>query len=184
MKIEWIGARRSLSRRVVPAREGTKEEERRNGGRSKRPDDETGKNSTPLPTPEPAWRPNTPCAPTRAAKILKRRIPAGVRGPRYKFSAILRPGLAWKRLVAETDRAPPPHLDSTTPFINQWASMRQVIVHLVTRGNVGWRRLAEDASGFFSDLKGMESERKIGKGDFWIWIKFLLMCLRYVDCGK
>lgn len=132
----------------------------------------------------PWWRPNTPCAPTRAAKILKRRIPAGVRGPRYKFSAILRPGLAWKRLVAETDRAPPPHLDSTTPFINQWASMRQVTVHLVTRGNVGRRRLAEDASEFFSDLKGMESERKIGKGDFWIWIKFLLMCLRYVDCGK
>lgn len=96
MKIEWIGARRSLSRRVVPAREGTKEEERRNGGRSKRPDDETGKNSTPLPTPEPAFRGGDPThrARRRAAKILKRRIPAGVRGPRYKFSAILRPGLA------------------------------------------------------------------------------------------
>lgn len=44
--------------------------------------------------------------------------------------------------------------------------MRQVTVHLVTRGNVGRRRLTEDASGFFSDLKGMESEREIGKGDF------------------
>lgn len=71
MKIEWIGARRSLSRRVVPAREGTKEEERRNGGRSKRPDDETAKNSTPLPTPEPAFRGGDPTHRARRHELRK-----------------------------------------------------------------------------------------------------------------
>lgn len=71
MKIEWIGARRSLSRRVVPAREGTKEEERRNGGRSKRPDDETGKNSTPLPTPEPVFRGGDPTHRARRHELRK-----------------------------------------------------------------------------------------------------------------
>lgn len=71
-----------------------------------------------------------------------------------------------KEVAAVTDRARPlPLLDFTTPFINQWASMKQVTVHLVTRGKIGRRRL-EDASGFLSGLKGMESERKIGKVDF------------------
>lgn len=70
MKIEWIGARRSLSSRVVHAREGTKEEERRNGV-SKRPDDETWKNSTPLPTPKPAFRGGDPTHRARRHELRK-----------------------------------------------------------------------------------------------------------------
>lgn len=78
MKIE-SGAGRGVHYRGGCTRETRTK--RRKGVRSA-PNDETWKNSTfPLlfETGVPWWRPNTPCAPTRAAKILKRRIPAGVR---------------------------------------------------------------------------------------------------------